>query len=275
MQVNDEDELGRERAVILAGTRGGRCPGLTVTAGVKEVVDASSAPADVADCEEGAITRAFQRRGRSLPVREVAWTPGAGGAVPHVIKPFLAVWISPAVPITLTYVNVGSGRRDKWVLWTVTAESAAMVLRGYPGQVGVYMARAVTRATELGSLQGAPLGAFREGSAAYWAAVDAAIRADGHSYLFATRRANGCVRLWDGSTDREGGMRGVNSYLGTDRTANAALAWQTAPGDFSEDATLHAVRAIKPVHAGLTLQEWAAREILIDYGAGFGIPPSL
>ena len=271
MQHDDEDEQRRERAVIGAGRRGRRLPGLTVTTGTRAVVDASPAPAVVSKDGTGVVTRAFQRHGRSLQVREVEWTPGSRGPVPHVIRPLLAGWISPAVPITLTYVNVGGSARDKWVLWSFTGESAALALRGYPGQVGVYMARAVTMGTELGSLHGAPLGAFREGSAAYRAAVDAAIRADGHSYLFATRMTNGCVRLWDGAADREGGMRGVNSFLGTDRTANAALAWQTAPGDFSEDATIHAVRAIKPVHAGLSLREWADREILIDYGPGFDI----
>ena len=235
-------------------------------AGVKELINAYSALATEESVSGGVITRLFPAHGRSLAVKEVEWRPSQGPPVPAELRPYVAAWLSSTLPIILTYVDAGKG----WVLWTVTAESACLSLHGYPGQLGVYMARRVCRGTELGFLEGMYCGQFREGSAAYCAAVAAAPRPlNGCSYLFLTRSALGLVRLWDGSTDRAGGMRGVNSVAGVPRDANAAIAWQVPLGDFRDDATLHATRTIQPVDASLDMCSWAEREVLYHYGPSF------
>ena len=137
-------------------------------------------------------------------------------------------------------------------------------------QRGMYLLRSAPRGTALGFLAGDCMGTFRRGSAAKAAAVRARAHS-GHSCVFCTRTAKGLERLWDGASDRPGGMAGSNDARGMPRRNNAAVAWQMETGDYSEDATIRASTRIRAVGPGDDLETWAEREVTWSYGSDFWV----
>ena len=235
--------------------------------GHDEVRDASPAQLTAVHAVSPGFTTAyFAAHKDALAVKEYRWQPVAGQEVPLVIQAFAPAWLlrdfSTAIVVTMVWTD------EKWRPWTITAASMAMWDAGHGVQRRMYLLRDAPRGTALGFLEGDHVGTFKRSSAAKAAAVRARAHAE-HSCVFCTRTASGLERLWDGAGDRPGGMAGSNDARGTARRNNAAVAWQTEVGDFTEDATIRAVRKIRAVGLGDDQATWAAREMLWSYGSDF------
>ena len=233
----------------------------------KEVCDATAAQhTTVQEVAPGFSIAQYAAHGEALAVKEYRWQPAAGRAVPMEIEAYSPSWLlrdfESQIVITMVWAEA------RWRPWMITAASMTMWKEGRGVQRGMYLLCDAPRGTTLGFLEGGDMGAFKRGSANKAAAVRACAQ-EGHSYVFCTRTASGHERLWDGASDRPGGMAGSNDAHGTARRNNAAVAWQMECGDFTEDATIRAVQLIRAVGPDDNVEKWAAREVMWSYGSDF------
>ena len=170
-------------------------------------------PCDVAQLPAAPCLGLIELDGEYL-LAELTWRREDGLDTADFLRPWLSEEFlrETRLRVILTYKCKGG----HWEPWLIACEDHALRDAGYPDELGLFAARPFACGEVVDSYDGKWLGNGIDGSKAYDRLVDKALRGRVSSYLYQTDGVKkGTVRLFDGSTGRDGGAKRANSARGT------------------------------------------------------------
>ena len=200
-----------------------------------------------------------------VPIVELIWDPvvddrdSTAFLATHLCGEFLDV---TTMPVILTCVSVGGA----WEPWVISAEDFKLAEAGFPGQLGLFAARAFQRNEVVERYDGELIGTFVADSEAYVRAVRRRLASVESSYLFEINGARkGTCQLWDGTSGRDGGPKRANSARGLGCPHRAII-------DFEGDMVVTAPSGIPALTSNVSRTNMHRHAIFVDYGTTYWDP---